>query len=356
MPVVVTPLQPSPSPKPRDSCLLLGYLSIIIQCFLGLVILSALIIKRLKEHPKRKMEIFVYDIIKQLTGAVGIHFINLLLSILLSDTEPDVSINSCRKIKKISIVKNLFLRVISLYRNKNIDGDDEDYDDDKTQCSWYFLNLLSDCTFGVYILYYIINKVNSIFQKNFNFKNVESGNYWELTVEKRLANSSQFKNLDDKSIVSINGKIVEDAHILDAIPKRHKHGYSIRIKGPKVKILIVQTMIFFISLIIMKLIISILLEIDIIGGILFHITDEILEFMAKLFRSADIFFVMFVAPICLNIFQYICIDSIIKLKPNLETVSILETESNKEDLNKEYRFLIDLVSYDNSQENVPLLS
>ncbi|OBA28004.1 hypothetical protein HANVADRAFT_58278 [Hanseniaspora valbyensis NRRL Y-1626] len=355
MPVITQPTQPPQPPKLKDSCLLLGYLSIIIQCFLGLIILSALIVKRLREHPKRKMQIFVYDIVKQLSGAIGIHFINLLLSILLSNSDPEVSISTCKKIKKITIVKKILISFISVYSNK--DGNGGNDGDDKTQCSWYFLNLLSDCTFGVYIFYYIINKVNSIFKNSFNFKNIESGNYWELKVEKRLATSSQFKNMDDKSIVSINGKIVKDHAILQAIPDKHKNGYSIRINGPKFKILLVQTMIFFISLIIMKLIISILLEIDIIGNVLFHITDEILGFMSKLFRSADIFFVMFVAPLCLNIFQYVCIDSIIKLKPKLKKLITTENEEQVEtDINDEYRFLIDKLSYENFEENVPLLA
>lgn len=349
MPVELVPSQPPSPPVPRDSCLLLGYLSILIQCFLGVMILSALIVKRLREHPKRKMEVFVYDIIKQLSGSIGIHFINLILSILLSDTDPEVSIDTCGKLKKMTVIKRILLTTVSFARIK----DDDNNDDDKTQCSWYFLNLLSDCTFGVYIFYYIMNRVNYIFKNKFKFKNIQSGNYWEIKVEKRLVSSTQFKDLDDKSIVSINGDIVKDPSILAEIPQRHKNGYSIRINGPKFKILLVQTMIFFISLILMKLIISILLEIDVIGGVLFHITDEMLAFLSKLFRSADIFFVMFVAPLCLNVFQYIYIDSLIKLQPSLDNSTTVEND--EVDINKEYRFIIDKVSYENFEENIRLL-
>ena len=342
----------------RNSCLLLGYLSIIIQAFLGMVILLALVTKRLREKPKRKMQIFMYDITKQLTGSIAVHFINLLLSILLSTDEPEISIKSetCSKIKNMTLIKKLAHKFVYIYLYGDLKAMDGDDDDDKTQCSWYFLNLLSDCTIGVYLLYFIIGRVNNIFKKKFKFQNTESGNYWELKVDKRLVRLNRFKDTDYTSIISINGKIIKDKALLDAIPEKYKEGYNIKLNGPKFRILLVQTMIFVISLVIMKLIISILLEIDFIGGILFHMTDEILEFLSKLFKSADIFFVMFVAPLCLNIFQYICIDSIIKLKPNFkhsETTKLLE--DSEEDLNSNFRYLIDKVSYEDFGESVELL-
>ncbi|KAF0269274.1 hypothetical protein FOG51_00702 [Hanseniaspora uvarum] len=361
MPVITKPKVPI-SDKPtgvRDSCLLLGYLSLIIQAFLGLVILLALVTKRLREKPKRKMQIFMYDITKQLTGSVAVHFINLLLSILLSTDEPEISINSetCTKIKNITLIRRIFQKFVYVYFYGDMSTrDDDDGEDDKTQCSWYFLNLLSDCTIGVYLLYFIIGRVNNIFKRKFKFQNTESGNYWELKIDKRLVRLNRFKDTDYNSIISINGKIIKDKALLEAIPEKYKEGYNIKLSGPKFKILLVQTMIFVISLVIMKLIISILLEIDFIGGILFHMTDEILEFLSKLFKSADIFFVMFVAPLCLNIFQYICIDSIIKLKPNFkhtETNKLLE--DSEEDLNNNFRYLIDKVSYEHFNESVPLL-
>ncbi|CAI8495594.1 unnamed protein product [Hanseniaspora opuntiae] len=359
MPVITKPKVPI-SDKPtgvRDSCLLLGYLSILIQSFLGVVILLALITKRLREKPKRKMQIFMYDIAKQLTGSVAVHFINLLLSILLSTDEPEVNISSqkCPKIRTMSLVKNGFKKFIFMYLNVELKIKEDD-DDDKTQCSWYFLNLVSDCTIGVYLLYLIIDKVNGIFKRKFKFENIESGNYWELKVDKRLVRLNRFKNADYSSIISINGKIVKDKALLEAIPEKYKEGYSIKLNGPKFKILLVQTMIFVISLVIMKLIISILLEIDFIGDVLFHMTDEILEFLSKLFRRADIFFVMFVAPLCLNIFQYVCIDSIIKLKPELKHANTGKiTEDSEDDLNVHFRYLIDKASYENFSESLPLL-
>ncbi|KAL6933465.1 hypothetical protein ACO0R3_002572 [Hanseniaspora guilliermondii] len=359
MPVITKPKIPI-SDKPtgvRDSCLLLGYLSIIIQTFLGIVILLALITKRLREKPKRKMQIFMYDIAKQLTGSVAVHFINLLLSILLSTDQAEVNTNSqkCTRIKIISLVKNVLQKYIFIYLDVDLTTKDED-DDDKTQCSWYFLNLLSDCTIGVYLLYLIIDKVNGIFKKKFKFENIESGNYWDLRVDKRLVRLNRFKNADYSSIISINGKIIKDKTLLDAIPEKYKEGYNIKLNGPKFKILIVQTMIFVISLVIMKLIISIILEIGFIGDVLFHMTDEILEFLSKFFRSADIFFVMFVAPLCLNIFQYVCIDSIIKLKPNLKHTDTGKiTEDSEDDINVHFRYLIDKVSYENFSETVTLL-
>lgn len=359
MPLTTKPKDPI-SDKPtgvRDSCLLLGYLSILIQTFLGVVILLALITKRLKEKPKRKMQVFMYDIAKQLTGSVAVHFINLVLSILLSTDEPQVNITSqkCPKIRTMSLVRNMLKKFASMYFNVELKKKDYD-DDDKTQCSWYFLNLLSDCTIGVYLLYLIIDKINGVFKKKFKFENTESGNYWELKVDKRLVRLNRFKNADYSSIISINGKIVREKALLDAIPEKYKEGYNIKLNGPKFKILMVQTMIFVISLVIMKLIISILLEIRFIGDVLFHLTDEILEFLSKLFRRADIFFVMFVAPLCLNIFQYVCIDSIIKLKPDLKHANTRKvTEDSEDDMNIQFRYLIDKASYENFSESLPLL-
>ena len=63
---------------------MIGFLGIVIQLGLGVLSFSVLIIKRLRENPKRPWKIWIFDTSKQLFSQVLAHFINLTISILLT--------------------------------------------------------------------------------------------------------------------------------------------------------------------------------------------------------------------------------------------------------------------------------
>lgn len=44
-------------------------------------------------------------------------------------------------------------------------------------CDWYFLNIVFDCTIGVFILYLIFEGVNKILQEKLHLTNLETGQY-----------------------------------------------------------------------------------------------------------------------------------------------------------------------------------
>ena len=92
-----------------DSCRLLGgTFAIIVQLVLGLICFLTLVVKRHYEIPKRDVQIWLLDGLKQGLGSSVGHFSNIYLASLLA---------------------------------RGIAGGDE--------CEWYCLNYLTDATFGV---------------------------------------------------------------------------------------------------------------------------------------------------------------------------------------------------------------
>lgn len=102
----------------EPTCELLGPVSLALQAFLGLIAILFLAVKRLHEHPRRPWRIWLFDVSKQVLGALFIHFVNVLASIAIS-------------------------------------GDDTPGMDDNP-CTWYFLNVLFDTTIGVPILWFAL--------------------------------------------------------------------------------------------------------------------------------------------------------------------------------------------------------
>lgn len=153
--------------KSDDTCQLLGPVSISIQLMMGVAAVAALLVKRNHEHPRRKMIVWMYDVGKQISGALAIHFINLGLSILQRHG-PDL------------------VRVLR--------GDDSD-----SECDWYFVNLLFDTTLGIPILWGSLTLIEAVLGF-LSVTNVESGNYFpkyddEASVEKRPMFSAFLKQL-----------------------------------------------------------------------------------------------------------------------------------------------------------------
>lgn len=129
-------------------CELIGTFSLFTQAFLGFLCLSSLIVKRSYEYPlRRTWPVWSFDVSKQLIGALGVHVFNVLLSILkTSGADKALDVNH-----------------------------DEDVSDDP--CDWYFLNIVLDCTIGVYVLYLVFKGVNKICRDYLHFTQIESGQY-----------------------------------------------------------------------------------------------------------------------------------------------------------------------------------
>lgn len=68
----------------NGECNLLGDFAILVQTALGLLAVSSLAIKRMREHPRRPLKIWFFDVSKQVFGSVLLHLANILMSLLSS--------------------------------------------------------------------------------------------------------------------------------------------------------------------------------------------------------------------------------------------------------------------------------
>lgn len=256
MPFTVLPLSShkiTPSPPDDDGkCELIGTFSLLTQAFLGFIGLSSLIIKRFYEHPiRRTWPVWSFDVSKQLIGALGVHVFNVILSVI--KTAPGFMV--------------LVLKYSSGGGNGNGNGNgnggDEIDDPDKDDpCDWYFLNIVFDCTIGVYILYLVFKGVNYICKRILHITQIESGEYGD-------ANNPSWK----------------------AFSK--------------------QLAIYFTSLMITKLILYGLVEI--FERELLWITSHILlGWLNEYPDEVEIFIVMFIIPIFMNCLQLILVDNFIR--------------------------------------------
>ncbi len=101
--------------------------SILIQCLLGFFALLSLCVKRITEHPKRPIKVFVYDVSKQVIGSLYAHGLNILVAINVTN------------------------------HNKN-----SQYND---QCMWYFVNFMVDVMLGLVLSWLLITLVNNTVRK-----------------------------------------------------------------------------------------------------------------------------------------------------------------------------------------------
>lgn len=137
--------------KPNETCELVGTFSLLTQALLGLLCLLSLIVKRFYEHPiRRTWKVWIYDVSKQVIGALGVHVFNLLLSILKSS--PTLTQNE----------------------SPSCDDGNECLGD---PCDWYFLSIVLDCTIGVYILSLVLKGTEHVAKYYFKITQIESGEY-----------------------------------------------------------------------------------------------------------------------------------------------------------------------------------
>lgn len=217
-----------------DQCELIGTFSLITQAFLGLLCLSSLIIKRSYEYPiRRTWPVWLFDVLKQLIGAAGVHVFNILLSILKTRKLPNA------------------------IRLDEDDGNEED------PCDWYFLNIVFDCTIGVYILYIIFTYLTRFLQKSLGVTKIESGNY---------GNDPQ---------------------------------------KPSFIAFLKQLIVYFSSLMITKIILYGIME-CFETQLLWFTSHILLLWLDKYPDEMEIFIVMFVVPILMNCLQLILIDNFIQ--------------------------------------------
>lgn len=120
------------------TCELLGFESLVLQASLGGLAILLLAIKRYHETPRRPWKIWLFDVGKQVIGALLVHSLNVVASIAFSGEDlPDT---------------------------------------DGNPCTWYFLNILFDTTIGVPILWLCLWYVYNLAFK-FGVSGIMSGEY-----------------------------------------------------------------------------------------------------------------------------------------------------------------------------------
>ncbi|CCK72258.1 uncharacterized protein KNAG_0J01770 [Huiozyma naganishii CBS 8797] len=266
--------------KPKKgTCQLLGPVSLIIQCLMGLLVVMVLLLKRNYEHPRRKLIVWAYDISKQMIGSLVIHFLNLGISVWK---------------RRSSSVRFLFHMAGA--------GDDGDDGDDGEQCDWYFVNLLMDTTLGIPILWVTLHYIEKLAHMC-NITNVESGNYFEEhhTLEPEL-------DLDSNECTGWCGSF-------------HMQG-----KIPLFSAFCKQLVVFILGLVGMKFVIFLVL--NYFEDMAYWFANLVLGWSDP-WPNFQVFLVMFVSPVLLNCFQYCCIDNIIKLHHlNKENLDNFESKDN----------------------------
>lgn len=131
-PAESVPAQKTPMDEEDDSgeCNLLGNFALLVQGALGLLAVSSLVVKRMRESPRRPVKIWFFDVSKQVFGSVLLHLANVLMS-MLSSGSFDIATNAAAT---------------------PTHTDPHDKIDQPNPCSFYLLNLAIDTTIGIPIL------------------------------------------------------------------------------------------------------------------------------------------------------------------------------------------------------------
>ncbi|CAG8604144.1 16122_t:CDS:2, partial [Acaulospora morrowiae] len=121
----------------QRNCVLVDKFAIFIQILLGTIAFSTLIYKRHRERPQRPLSIWAYDVSKQIIGAIIIHGLNIAASYIPGLSKEGV---------------------------------------DSNPCVWYFLNILVDCTLGVFVLFLLLKMVQALVI-SVGIQGMKSGDY-----------------------------------------------------------------------------------------------------------------------------------------------------------------------------------
>jgi len=139
-------------------CNLLGDFALLVQGALGLLAVSSLAVKRMRESPRRPMKIWFFDVSKQVFGSVLLHLANVLMS-MLSSGKFDVAATTS---------------ATTQYAGTNGEGDQPN------PCSFYLLNLAIDTTIGIPILVLLLKLLHAAFARTPLAnppESIRSGNY-----------------------------------------------------------------------------------------------------------------------------------------------------------------------------------
>lgn len=120
--------QPLDGEDGKGECNLLGDFALIVQGALGLLAVSSLAVKRLREHPRRPVKIWFFDVSKQVFGSVLLHLANILMS-MLSSGQFDVQAQT----------QAAALNAVS-----------DEKGDEPNPCSFYLLNLAIDVSLSYF--------------------------------------------------------------------------------------------------------------------------------------------------------------------------------------------------------------
>lgn len=133
------------TPIDERNCQLFGFVSILTQLLMGVVVLVTLLYKRHQERPRRAWQIWMLDVSKQLTGQLFVHILNVMFSAVGTGQD---GINPC---------------------------------------SLYFLNILLDTTLGIAILYVLLRGLLHTCQYVFGWSGFVSGEYSAPMRDGRVA-------------------------------------------------------------------------------------------------------------------------------------------------------------------------
>ncbi|GAA5942476.1 uncharacterized protein JCM15063_006260 [Sporobolomyces koalae] len=107
-----------------DRCKLLGPVALAVQGVMGVIVLGGLVIKRMREKPRRKWKIWLADVSKQVVGQFAVHLSNVAISDLIATNRSD------------------------------------------NPCSLYALNILIDTTLGVLLIYFLLQYSTQLMQRH----------------------------------------------------------------------------------------------------------------------------------------------------------------------------------------------
>ncbi|KAF2274631.1 uncharacterized protein EI97DRAFT_401633 [Westerdykella ornata] len=143
--------QGSPLANNDNECHLLGPYALFVQGALGLLAVTSLVVKRWREHPRRPLKIWFFDVSKQVVGSAMLHLANLFMS-MLSSGSFDVATTT-----------------------PAVDDGDQ-----PNPCSFYLLNIFIDTTIGIPILVLFLKIFHHLFLLTPLAKppsSIRSGNY-----------------------------------------------------------------------------------------------------------------------------------------------------------------------------------
>ncbi|KAK0763147.1 vacuolar membrane domain-containing protein [Trichoderma afarasin] len=126
----------------QGECQLLGPFALLVQAALGGLAMLSLVYKRWREHPRRPVKVWFFDVSKQVFGSVLVHMSNIFMSMLTSGRF------------SIKVEPTVVERLVLVARG------DDDYV--PNPCSFYLLNLAIDTTVGIPILIVLLRVFSAL--------------------------------------------------------------------------------------------------------------------------------------------------------------------------------------------------